>query len=143
MKIIIITQDNNLKQDIKDYSSIFNHYKYKIICFDKTSDINKINIKNLSMIIVDSILLKSQEEIESLCKYTEHSKSEIYLMYDSINEIINLKIPDNYITGIINKNIKMILNKIQYIESKVRINTIIDFESTKISNMAFCARYRF
>jgi len=64
-------------------------------------------------------------------------------MYNSISEITNLKIPDSYVTGMVHKNIKTILNKIQYIESKVRINTIVDFESTKISNMAFCARYRF
>ena len=143
MKIGIITQDNDLKQDIKDYNSIFNHCKYKIICFDEVPEINKININNLAIILVDTTLLRTQEDIDSLCKYTEDSKSEIYLIYNSINEITNLKIPDSYVTGMVHKNIKTILNKIQYIESKIRINTIVDFESAKISNIAFCTRYRF
>lgn len=132
MKIAIIVSDDKLiyylKKAIKqindwDASFFFNSQMFG------GSDISHFNV------IIASFYLPTIDGQALLQSIHKKTSADLYLLCDSIGCISKADISHNYIKGVIKKDVVSIMSKLQYLETKYKIQEMISTEDKNMNDI--------
>ena len=132
MKIAIIENDLN-KSEVIGRMAVM--YHWDIHNFRDSKEFGKIDLSDYDVVIADCSLstMTGRDLIKSISGKT---RAQMFLMSDSSSNFFEEDIDNVHINGFINKDrLNDLVDHLKYIDSKLRINKLMELETNKINNL--------
>lgn len=135
MKIAIIESDRFFKLKLKQ---LFKYTDWNIKFYTNSTEFSKAKLFSLNVIIADQNLpgISGRELLHSI---HDKTSADLYLMSASLKCFCEEDDQNDYIKGLLKKDPKVIIDKLQYIETKLRINQLIEKEDKNLNEIVINA----
>lgn len=132
MKIAVIENNGTSQRVIK---SMAKHYDWDIDFFASSSDFGQAKLTDYDVILTDYRLhsINGRDLIKSIASKTS---AQMFLMSDSTGSFIEEDIENDRIKGLIDKaDPHKIIDELRYVESKLRLKTILETEKDNLGSL--------
>jgi len=132
MHIAIIENNRSHLHEIGD---LIANLSWTIDIFRDPKEFGKANLLKYDVIVVDNMLPGTSGR-DLIASIAEKTPAQLFLMGDATNPFFIDDIENRNINGFINKaQPENIVDQLRYIDSKMRINKLAEFETIKLNSM--------